>query len=191
MSRDPVPVAYQGAAGAFSEDAVASYFSGGAVSLVPQREFEDVRTAVLSGAAAYGVLPIENSIHGAVTASLDAFARGGLAVVGEVTVPVHLCLLAVQTARPEQLRRVLSHPVALNQCRAFLHAMPLIEPVPFYDTAGAAAEVAARGDRASAAVASQRAAACYGLDIIARNIEDRADNRTRFMVVEAAAESAR
>lgn len=188
---DPVPVAYQGASGAFSEDAVASYFGSHEVTPVPQREFGDVRHAVLSGSAAYGVLPIENSIHGVVTASMEAFARGGLAIVGEVTVPVHLCLLAVQSARPEQLRRVLSHPVALSQCRAFLSAMPLLEPVPFYDTAGAAEEVAARGDCVYGAVASQRAAAHYGLDIIARNIEDRPDNRTRFMIVEAADESAR
>jgi prephenate dehydratase len=178
-------VAYQGARGAFSEDAAASYF-GADAPMLPLREFADVREAVLSGTATHGVLPIENSIHGPVTASLDVFALGGLTVLDEVVVPVHLCLLAGPAARPEQLRRVLSHPVALNQCRGFLGRMPLLDPVAFFDTAGAAERVATCGDRALAAVASQRAAAYYGLDIIARDIEDRSDNHTRFMIVEAA-----
>ena len=191
MSDDYTRVAYQGARGAFSEDAVASYFDGHEVAMVPRKAFTDVRNAVLAGDAEYGVLPIENSIHGRVTASLGAYAMGGLAVVGEVTVPVHLCLLALHATQPEQLRRVLSHPVALNQCRTFLGGLPMLQPVAFYDTAGAAEEVAMRQDRTAAAVASVRAAARYDLAIIARNIEDRADNRTRFMVVKAATHAAR
>lgn len=185
MSGAPVPVAYQGAPGAFSEDAIAAFFAGRESLRVAHREFADVRTAVLSGAVRFGVLPIENSIHGAVTASLDAYKAGGLEVVGEVTCPIRLCLLAVPSARPEQIRRVLSHPVALTQCRRFLSGMPLLEAAPFYDTAGAAQEVAGRGEPTVAAVASQRAAVHYGLDVVAAGIEDRADNRTRFMIVVA------
>jgi prephenate dehydratase len=187
---EAIRVAYQGAPGAFSEDAAVSYFATPGTVCLPQREFMDVRHAVLAGVATFGVLPIENSIHGPVTASLAAFDMGGLEVIGTVTCPIRLCLLAAPAAQPEQLRRVLSHPVALGQCRRFLAAMPLLEAVPFYDTAGAAEEVAARGDRTSAAVASQRAAAHYELDIIARNIEDRADNHTRFMIVARAVSSA-
>lgn len=183
MTAAPVPVAYQGAPGAFSEDAIASFFAGRNTIRLPQREFADVRTAVLRGAATFGVLPIENSIHGDVTASLDAYRAGGLEIVGEVTCPIRLCLLALASARPEQIRRVLSHPVALTQCREFLAGMPLLEPVPFYDTAGAAQEVSGLGEPTNAAVASRRAAVHYELDILAENIEDRTDNRTRFMIV--------
>ncbi|HEX2168442.1 MAG TPA: prephenate dehydratase domain-containing protein [Longimicrobiales bacterium] len=185
MIARPVRVAYQGAPGAFSEDAIASFFGARDMERVPQREFAAVRTAVLDGTATYGVLPVRNSIHGDVTASLDAFNAGGLDVIGEVTCPVRLCLLALPGARPEQIRRVLSHPVALAQCRSFLAGMPLLEAVSFYDTAGAAEEVALRGDPAQAAVASYRAAAHYELDIIAADIEDCSDNRTRFMIVAA------
>ena len=180
-----VRVAYQGAPGAFSEDAIASFFAGRSPVHLAQREFSDVRKAVLQGLATFGVLPIENSIHGRVVASLAAYEEGGLRVVGEVTCPIRLCLLALPAAYPEQLRRVLSHPVALGQCRRFLAGMPLVEAVSFYDTAGAAHEVAERRDTTSAAVASERAAAHYALDILARTIEDRADNRTRFMIVAA------
>jgi prephenate dehydratase len=183
MNAAPVPVAYQGAPGAFSEDAITSFFTGRETIRLPQREFEEVRAAVLRGAAAFGVLPIENSIHGDVTASLDTYRAGGLEIVGEVTCPIRLCLLAPAGARPERIRRVLSHPVALAQCREFLAGMPLLEAVPFYDTAGAAREVSGLGERTNAAVASHRAAARYGLDILAENIEDRTDNRTRFMIV--------
>ena len=84
---------------------------------------------------------------------------------------------------PEQLRRVLSDPVALSQCSAYLASLPLLEPVPFYDAAGAAKEVAESGDMTCAAVASPEAAVQYGLDIVASNIEDRADNQTRFVLV--------
>jgi prephenate dehydratase len=180
---DSIRVAYQGAPGAFSEDAIAVFFDGVQPVSLPQQEFADVHSAVLSGAATFGVLPLENSIHGPVHASLAAFDAGGLTVVGEITCPIRLCLLAVPSARPEQLRRVLSHPVALGQCRQFLADRPLLEAVPFFDTAGAARAVAAEGDIHNAAVASARAAAHYSLNIIARNIEDRPNNRTRFMIV--------
>lgn len=177
-------VAFQGEPGAFGEDAISSWFGVDAVTPQPQREFADVRRSVLSGTADLGVLPVENSIHGVVTAARRVLEQGGLRIIGDVTCPIRLCLLALPGARSEQLRRVLSHPVALGQCGRFLSAMPLIETVPFYDTAGAAKAVAELGDVASAAVASIGAAARYSLDVIARNIEDHPDNRTRFVIVE-------
>jgi prephenate dehydratase len=176
-------VAYQGEPGAFSDEAITALLAGTDVTRMAQREFADVRRLILAGDADFGVLPIENSIHGPVTAAREVMTAGGLDVVAEATCPIRLCLLAVPSAREEQLRRVLSHPVALNQCRRFLASMPLLVAVPFYDTAGAAKEVAASGDMTSAAVASLAAAAHYGLDVMARNIEDRSDNRTRFVLV--------
>lgn len=183
MTPGAVRVAFQGERGAFSEDAITAFFGAGEETRLSVRGFADVRALVLSGGADYGVLPVENSIHGAVSAAHDVLDAGGLTIIGEVTCPITLCLLAAPAARSEQLRRVLSHPVALAQCRRFLSGMPLLEAVPFYDTAGAAREVAARADSTSAAVASIAAAAHYGLDIVARNIEDSTDNRTRFAFV--------
>lgn len=176
-------IAFQGEHGSFSEDAITAFFGSGDLTRIGLREFDDVRSAVLSGRVDYGVLPVENSIHGRVAGAHAAMDAGGLTIIGEITCPIRLCLLAAPTARPEQLRRVLSHPVALDQCRRFLASMPLLEPVPFYDTAGAAKEVAARADTTSAAIASEAAAAYYRLDIISRGVEDRSDNRTRFAIV--------
>jgi prephenate dehydratase len=176
-------VAYQGERGAFSEHAITELFPHREAIRLAQRSFADVRRAVLSGDADYGVLPVENSIHGPVAAAGAVLAEGGLAIVDRVTCPIRLCLLAMPSAQAEQLRRVLSHPVALSQCRAYLASLALLEPVAFYDTAGAAREIAARGDMTWAAVASQEAAVHYGLEIVARNIEDRADNQTRFVLV--------
>jgi prephenate dehydratase len=183
MTARRVRVAYQGEPGAFSDDAITELLAGTDVTRMAQREFADVRRMIIAGDAEYGVLPIENSIHGPVADAIDVLTAGGLDVVGEATCPIRLCLLAIPSARVEQLRLALSHPVALSQCRRFLSTMPLLEAVPFYDTAGAAKEVAASGDMTSAAIASVAAAAHYGLDVVTRNIEDSADNRTRFVLV--------
>jgi prephenate dehydratase len=110
--------------------------------------------------------------------------------VGEVVSPIHHCLLAVHGSTLEEVTQVISHPVALAQCQRFFAAHPALEAVAFYDTAGAAREVAQRGVRTQAAIAGSPAAERYGLDILAASIEDRHDNQTRFLVVVPAAEEA-
>jgi prephenate dehydratase len=175
-------VAFQGAAAAYGETAVHLWFGRGA-DPAPVREFRAVGDAVRTGAADFGVLPVENTITGAVPASYDVLAGDGLEVVGEVVVPIHHCLLGVAGSAADRVRRVLSHAVALAQCERFFSAHPKIEPVPMYDTAGAAAEVARLGDRAVAAIAGRPAAARDGLEILAQGLEDRPDNQTRFLVV--------
>lgn len=181
-SRTDAPrVAFQGEPGAFSEDAVLTFFDGHAVA-VPCRDFDAVGAAVLSGDVAYGVLPVENSLAGSVVGSYDVLARGGLAIVGEIVRPIRHCLLGVPGATTAELGRIISHPVALAQCTRFLAAQPA-EAVAVYDTAGAAREVAERGDPAVAAVASRVAAERYGLAVLAEDIQDRMDNQTRFFVV--------
>ncbi len=178
---DAPRVAFQGEPGAFSEDAVMTYFDGHAVA-VPCRDFDGVGAAVLGGDVAYGVLPIENSLAGSVVGSYDVLARGGLAIVGEVIRPIRHCLLGVPGADPGGIRRIISHPVALAQCTRFLAGHPA-EAVAVYDTAGAAREVAERGDATVAAVAARVAAERYGLVVLAEDIQDRMDNQTRFFVV--------
>ncbi|HEY8483923.1 MAG TPA: prephenate dehydratase [Longimicrobiales bacterium] len=177
-----VRVAFQGELGAFSEEAVRQYF-GDRAEPVPRREFREVGRSVVAGEVDYGLLPIENTLAGSVVASYDVLGGEDLRVVGEVIVPIHHCVLGVPGSRLEEVKRVLSHPVALAQCTRFLTAHPEIQAVAVYDTAGAAKEVSETGDPAVAAIAGRSAAERYGLTILAADVEDRPDNQTRFLVV--------
>lgn len=175
-------VAFQGALGAFSEEAVHAFF-GDAVTPLPQRTFREVGQAVRSGAAEFGMLPIENTLAGSVVGSLDLLSDGGLEVVGEVVRRIRHCLLGIEGSSLSTLRRCLSHPVALAQCTRFFSEHPELEAVAVYDTAGAADEVRQEGDGSQAAIASKSAADHYGLVVLAEDIQDRDDNQTRFVIV--------
>jgi prephenate dehydratase len=136
-------VAFQGELGAFSELGVAQHWEGRAEP-VPMREFDAVARAVDAGEVDFGLLPVENVIAGPVAASLAAIAAWPrLRRVGETTVAIELCALALPGASLGTLRRIRSHPVALAQCGAFLRAHPHLAAEPHYDTAGAARDVAA------------------------------------------------
>lgn len=175
-------VAFQGEPGAYSEEAVRLFFGEGA-DPVPCRDFSAVGRAVVTGEVEFGLLPVENSLAGSVTGSYDVLTAEDLSVVGEVVTPIHHCVLGIPGAELERLARVLSHPVALAQCTRFLRTHPGVEPVAAYDTAGAAKEIAERGDPASGAIAGRPAAERYGLTILAADVEDRHDNQTRFLMV--------
>jgi prephenate dehydratase len=181
-------VAFQGELGAFSEEAVRTFF-GDKAEPVPRREFRDVGQAVASGEVEFGALPVENTLAGGVGASYDVLAREALTVIGEVIVPVHLCVLGVPGSNLGGLRRVLSHPVALGQAVRFFESRPNVEAVAVYDTAGAAREVVKLGEPSTAALASRGAAERYGLTILAENVEDRPDNQTRFLIIAPSASS--
>ncbi len=174
-------IAFQGEPGAYSEEAL--FLLHPDVESQPYREFRDVAHAVLSGRADLAILPIENSLVGSIATNFDLIADSGLAIVGEVVSAVHHCLLGLRGGSRESLRRVLSHPVALAQCERFLSGLSGVEVVAFYDTAGAAAEVARRNDQALGAVAGALAARRYGLEVLAERIEDEPHNQTRFLVV--------
>lgn len=178
-----IRVAFQGEPGAFGEDAVLKFFGSADVLTVPERGFDDVVAAIEAGRADYGVLPVENTIAGRVVDAERAIARSALRTTGDVTVPVSQCLLAIPGAHLDDVKTVLSHPVALAQCTKFLSAHTQLRPFPSFDTAGAAREVATAGDIAMAAIAGRRAAHLYTLDVLAEGIQDRADNETRFVIV--------
>src|SRR5713226_520233 len=180
-------IAFQGAAGAYSEEAIGQLDPH--AQSQPYREFRDVAQAVLEHRADLGLLPIENSVVGSIAQNFDLIAESGLAIVGEVVTSVHHCLLGVPGASRAAVRRVLSHPVALAQCERFLRSLTGVEVVAFYDTAGAAADVARQGDRSLAAIAGALAAERYGLAILAERIEDEPHNQTRFLLVAAEAAS--
>lgn len=174
-------VAYQGEPGAFGEDAVVGWF-GDAVEPIPVATFSAVCAAVESGSVDAGVLPLENSLAGTVGDALDALARGTLKVIGEVLLPIRHQLLVIPGASVDDIRRVTSHWQALAQCERFL-ADRAWEVVPAADTAGAARELSANGDRDLAAIASRRAAERYGLEIAIADVQDADHNLTRFAVL--------
>jgi prephenate dehydratase len=183
-------VAFQGEIGAYSEEAVLALFP--ACRVVPLPSFERVFEAVEAGSVSAGVVPIENSLHGSVHANYDLLKEHSLVITAEVQLRIRHHLLAPAGASLRSVRRVLSHPQALGQCRDFLRTrLPDAEIVPAYDTAGAAKKVAESGEPGDAAIASASAAREYGLQVLASAIESNPNNFTRFLALNRSADSAR
>ncbi len=173
-------IAYAGEPGAFAEDAVLVAFGDVARTALPS--FRAVFEAVTTGDAAAGVVPIENVIHGTVRENYDLLIEYDLVIRGEVVVPVRLCLAALPGQRLEEIERVYSHVQALGQAEAFLRRRPW-QLLSTYNTAGAGKAIADASERGAAAVLSPRAAALFGLEVLADGIGDLPDNRTRFLVL--------
>lgn len=176
-------VAFQGAPGANSHLAAIEAVPG--CLPLPCFDFADAIDAVREGRAGRAAIPIENSLHGRVADIHFLLPESGLRIVGEHFLPIRYALMGRAGAGVAQ---AVSHPQALGQCRHWLRKRG-IEPVPYPDTAGAAALVAERGEPALAALAPPGAAALYGLDLLATDIADAEHNTTRFAVLarEAAA----
>ena len=149
---------------------------------IPCLEFIDVFRGVEDGYFDLGVVPVENSLEGAVTQVNDLLTTTDLKVIGEIKVTVSHCLLATEATDYREIRQVFSHPQALAQCRNFLMRNKL-EPRPYYDTAGAAKMLARENPRAAAAIASSLCAELYDLEIIKAGIEDGPSNSTRFLLL--------
>ena len=173
-------IVYAGEPGAFAEDAVLAAFGDAPRSAVGS--FRAVFEAVTNGDAEAGVVPIENVINGTVRENYDLLVEFDLAIHGEVMVPVRLCLAALPGQRLEDIERVYSHIQALGQAEAFLRARPW-QLLSTYNTAGAGKAIADSAERGAAAVLSPRAAGLFGLEILADDIGDLPDNRTRFLVL--------
>ncbi|SRR5690606_8329505 len=177
-------VAYQGAPGAFSHAAC--------LALRPWDQpaafdtFEAAIDAVRAGDCASALIPVENTLAGRVEPAASLVEASGLSVAAEVWRPIRLALMAPPGATLSSLRVAESHPVALQQCARTLASLRLSAREVF-DTAGAAREVAAAADPARAAVAPAPAAELYGLRILRHDIQDSADNRTRFVLLGPAA----
>ncbi len=174
------PVAYAGEPGAFAEDATIAVF--GSAERSPVGSFRDVFRAVTDGAAAAGLVPIENLLNGTVRENFDLLLEHDLAIVGEVVVPVRLCLAALPGQRLDDIRRVYSHIQALGQAEVFLRSRPWTT-LTTYNTAGAGKIIRDGAELGAAAVLSPRAAALFGLEVLAEDIQGDADNRTRFLVI--------
>jgi prephenate dehydratase len=174
--------AYQGSRGAFSEDAALKLLTPTS-SLLPRETLEDVFNAVIRGEARFGVIPIENTLAGTIHRSYDLLFEHDLKIVGETIRRIQHALIAMPGVALEQIRKAMSHPVALAQCEHFFRKHPQIQPVAVYDTAGAVANMMQQGMKDSAAVASRRAAEVYGGAILADSIQDHAENYTRFLLI--------
>jgi chorismate mutase / prephenate dehydratase len=173
-------VAFQGEHGAYGEVAARQLVPKGAY--IPCMEFVDVFRGVEEGYLDLGVVPVENSLEGAVTQVNDLLTTTSLKIIGEAKVAVRHCLLATEITDYREIRVVYSHPQALAQCRGFLMRNHL-EARPYYDTAGAAKMLARENPKAAAAIASSLCSDLYDLDVLKEGIEDGPSNSTRFLLI--------
>ncbi len=157
--------------------------------MLPEAEIEPCRTSadvvdrVVSGGVDGAVLPFENSLHGSVAEHNDLLLRNPLRLLRESLLRIRHNVIAAPGVTLAEIRSVLSHPVALSQCRGWLAAHSEVQAVPFYDTAGAVKHVLRTGSQTEAAVAPELAAPIYGGEILVRGIEDSSENLTRFHLV--------
>jgi prephenate dehydratase len=175
-------VAFQGARGAFSEEA-SRLLLGDNLEYRPCERFEEVFRALAEGSVDYAVVPIENTLAGSVHENYDHLLNFKLPIVAEGRVRIVHNLIAHPKAKFPAIRRALSHPVALGQCLRFFKEHPRIRSESFYDTAGSVKRVMEDSDLATAAIASRAAAEYYGAQILRSSIEDDRENYTRFFLL--------
>lgn len=174
-------IAFQGENGAYSQEAIFETF-GIETPTLACPSFNAIFHAIETGQAELGMLPIENSTAGAINQSYDLLLDHDLKIAREIIFRVRHALLGNAGTTLANVRRVYSHPQALAQCERFI-AEHGWTPVVAYDTAGAAKQLAESPEQDAAAIASETAARLYGLDLLARNIEDLANNLTRLFVI--------
>jgi len=174
-------VAFQGVHGAYSEQAIRQHF-GDDVTTHPCRSFSELFEVLQAGEVTYGMLPVENALAGAVSQAYELLLDHDFRIQAEVILHVRHALLAPEGMVLDDVKQVHSHPQALAQCERYLKRYG-IDPVPRYDTAGSARDLAQNPQPGTAAIASQLAAKLYNLTILEPNIEDVTFNYTRFLVL--------
>ncbi len=185
----PTRVAFQGESGAFSTDA-ARQLLGEGIQLIPCETFDLMFAAVEAKDADYCLAPLENSLFGSVYQNYDLLLKHDFQIVGETTLRIVHSLIVAPETKLAEVRLVYSHPVALGQCRNFLHANPSMKPIVAYDTAGSVKLIMESREAGAAAIASASAAEVYGAKVIAVGIEDDPQNFTRFSLLARAEEAA-
>ena len=181
MTDKNVRVSFQGEHGAYSEEA-ANFFFGESVRTQPCDSIKEVFRTVEDGSVDFGVVPAENSLEGAVNQTYDQLLQTPLKISGEIKIRISHCLLALPGKTLDDITKVYSHPQALAQCQTFLESLrATVEPA--YDTAGSAKRIRKESIPNAAAIAGERAASLYGLNILRRDVEDDPENYTRFFVV--------
>jgi prephenate dehydratase len=177
-----IKVAFQGEYGAFSEMAARAYF-GESVAVLPRPNFVALFSAVETGLASHGMVPIENSLMGSIYENYDNLLKHGLQIVGELKLRIVPNLIVNPGVSLEDIRFIYSQAPALAQCKNLIASLPKAQAIMAYDTAGAVRQIKESGARDAAAIASKQAAIDYGLEILREGIEDDHENYTRFLVV--------
>ena len=173
-------ISFQGALGAFSDMSCRAVFPK--METVPCETFEDAFFAVESGATDLAMIPVDNSLAGRVADVHHLLPAKKLFIIGEHFQPISMCLLAVKGTQIGDITDLHSHVHAIPQCRKFIKEHGFKTHI-HADTAGAAAEVAQKGDKTQAAIASRLAGELYGLDVLNEGIQDIQHNTTRFLVL--------
>lgn len=177
-----IKIGYQGVRGSFSEEAMIKYF-GENHTTTDYEEFEDVFLALKNNEIDYGILPIENSSTGAITTVYDLLVKYGLYIVGEECIKIDQNLIGVKGSKLEDIKEIYSHPQGFEQSSEFLSKQNNINLIPFHNTAISAKYISELNDKSKAAIASLRAAKIYGLDVIQKEINDKDNNHTKFIIV--------
>ena len=181
MNNPDTVIAFQGEPGAYSEQAVRDHF-GPEISTMPCRDFTELFASLIDGRSTHAMLPVENSLAGTVMPAYDLLIDHDLRVQAEFILRVEHCLMAPTGTTISDIKRVQSHYQALAQCEQNIRRMGW-DALDYYDTAGAARDLAASPERGVAAIASELAAETYNLEILQRNFEDLDYNYTRFFVL--------
>ncbi len=176
------PVAFQGEPGAFSQQAIRQ-FLGDRAPILPCQRFDQVFRALEADQARAAAIPIENTLHGSVHENYDHLLNFDFEIVAETHVRIVHNLIALPNVSFKKVKRVFSHPVAINQCLDFFAENPQVEREPFYDTAGSVKMIVEEQLLDAAAIASRIAAETYGAKILRRSIEDDRRNFTRFFLL--------
>lgn len=181
MERIGLKIAIQGELGSNSHmAALAMLAEQSEIEIVACGVSGEVFERVVSGDVEAAVLPIENSLHGSVAEHYDLLLAQPVRIARESLMRIRHNLIAKPDAKPEQVRRVISHPVALSQCRLWLAKHPQYDVVSFYDTAGSVKHIMAEGLTDTAGIAPELAARQYGAKVLVEGIEDHTENYTRF-----------
>lgn len=182
---DKVRVSYQGTDGAYSHLAAVRHFDErySHVECYGYNTFREAATAVKEGHVDFAVLPIENTTAGSINDTYDILGESKLHIIGEEVLKIVHCLLAVEPVELSKIRRILSHPKAIEQCTHFLSRLPRCKVESYLDTAISAKKVLEDGDLSQAAIAGAHAADHYGLHVIEHDIANQKENFTRFVVV--------
>lgn len=184
------PIAIQGAQASFHHQAAAAYFDAD-VEILPCRSFVRLCEALSDGTCDHAVMAIENTFAGSILPNYGLLQSYPLHIIGEKYLQISQHLMALPGQSVDQIKFVHSHPIALTQCNWYLEQHRQMVAIEKYDTAGSALEIAEKQLEGVAAIASEQAAELYGLQIIARDIENLKENHTRFLILSNSAEGSK
>lgn len=175
-------IAFQGEKGAFSEDAAYKFWKN-KITPIPKRSFRNVFESVKNKDCEYGIIPIENSFTGSIHQNIDLLLEFDLSVTGEIILRIQHNLLTLPGVHLHDLKKIFSHPQAIEQCSKYLDSLNHVEVISMYDTAGSARFIKEEKQYDSGAIASIRAAEDYGLHPLKKSIENNHQNYTRFLII--------